>query len=366
MLTSYTKENITKQTMTQQRNYQMDILRVLACLLVMWQHASENYYIGPPPDFLPVREYSTYIVGFLSSADRCAVALFVMISGYFLLPMRGTAREFFHKRSVRLVLPFIVWSVAYAVYFMFSRGDSLQQCLTNIAHIPVNFGTDIGHMWYVYMLIGLYLLVPVISPWLQSASKRILQFYLCIWLITSLLPYIHLLFPSVWGECYWNPTPMLYYFTGFGGFFVLGFYFRKFGCPSRLVSALLFIVGWLVTVFVFNSRIQTAESIPSLELSWNECSGNVALMAVGIFGFVNSFHVEGKGFFGNLLTDIAKKGYAIYLAHVIVETELAKVMVGSFHSVIIEIPIIAISSYILTYIMIKLMSYLPKAKYWLG
>lgn len=344
----------------------MDILRVLACLLVIWQHASENYYIGPPPDCLPVRESSTYIIGFLSSADRCAVALFVMISGYFLLPMRGTARQFFHKRAVRLALPFIVWCCLYAVYFMFSRGDTISQCLVNIAHIPVNFGTEIGHLWYVYMLIGLYLLVPIISPWLQSASKRLLRFYLGIWLVTSMLPYIHLVFPEVWGERYWNPTPMLYYFTGFGGFFILGFYLRKFGCPSRLASVALFTIGYLITALVFDSRIQTAESIPSLELSWNECSGNVALMAVGIFGFVNSFHSEGKGLIGRILTDVAKKGYAIYLGHVIIETELSSLFVGTLNYVWIEVPVIAITSYILTYLVIRVMSLLPKAEYWLG
>lgn len=103
----------------------------------------------------------------------------------------------------------------------------------------MNFGTEIGHLWYVYMLRGLYLLVPILSPWLQVASKRALQGYLGLWAFTSLLGYIHLLFPEILGERFWNPTPMLYYFTGFAGYFVLGFYLHRFGTPSALASGVM-------------------------------------------------------------------------------------------------------------------------------
>lgn len=94
------------------------------------------------------------------------------------------------------------------------------QMALNILHIPVNFGCEIGHLWYIYMLIGLYLVTPIISPWLQQASKRELEGYLGLWIITTFLPYIHLVYPEVLGEAFWNDTPLLYYFTGFIGYFI--------------------------------------------------------------------------------------------------------------------------------------------------
>ena len=137
--------------MTQQREFSMDILRVLACFLVIWQHASENYYISP--EGLPVKELSTYTIGYITSLDRCCVALFIIISGYFLLPVSQPLSTFFKRRLARIAGPFVVWGIIYAIYFIFSKGDSITQCLTNIANIPINFGTDLGHMWYVYMLL---------------------------------------------------------------------------------------------------------------------------------------------------------------------------------------------------------------------
>lgn len=346
------------------RNFAMDFLRAFACLLVIWQHVSEMYYISP--EGLPVCEPSTYLVGFLTSLCRASVPLFVVASGYFILPMRGEIGDFFRRRASRIAGPFLFWCIAYAVYFVFSRGDSWMQCLTNIAHTFVNFGTEIGHMWYVYMLIGLYLLVPVLSPWLQSVSKRTLQGYLGLWGITTLLSYIHLVFPSVWGECFWNPTPMLYYFTGFAGYFVLGFYLRKFGAPGRWTSLLLLAIGYALTALIFNSRIETAPNIPSLELSWQQCSGNVALMVLGVFGFIHSFQWKGEGEFAHWVTDLSLKGYGMYLAHMIVLMEVSKLFVGQFGTVLIEIPFMSVVIFLLTYLLVKILSYLPKSNYWLG
>lgn len=342
----------------------MDVLRVVACLLVVWQHASEYYYIAP--DLTPVRESSTYAIGFLTSLCRASVPLFVMVSGYFLLPMRGTATAFFRRRLPRILGPFVFWCVAYAVYFVFSRGDSWAQCVENIVHIPVNFGTEIGHLWYVYMLLGLYLLVPILSPWLQTVSKRALQGYLALWAATSLLGYVHLLFSEVLGECYWNPTPMLYYFTGFVGYFVLGFYLRRFGTPSLSASWMMLIVGYAVTALVFNTRIETAPTISDLELSWQQCSGNVALMTVGFFGIIRSLRWEGQDTVGRFVSDAAGKGYAIYLAHIIILSELSKLLIGSIGSVAAEIPFISLTALALTYLLVLLLPMLPKSEKWLG
>jgi len=350
--------------MGNQRDVSMDVLRVFACFLVMWQHVSEYYYISP--EGLPVKAASTYIIGYITSLDRCCVGLFVMISGYFLLPVKDSVDDFFKKRLRRIVLPFIFWGIVYAVYYLISRGDTLTQCLTNMAHIFVNFGTELGHMWFIYMLIGLYLLAPIISPWLQTAKKKTLQFYLAIWLVASTLPYIHLVYPEIWGECFWNPTPMLYYFTGFAGYFILGFYLRKYGQPSRISSVFLIIIGYLITSLVYNARIESAETVSSLELSWGETNINVIMMAIGIFGIVRRLQWKGQNLLGRLMTDNAVKGYAIYLAHVLVLSEFAKIFVGRYDSVLIEVPLITIMTFVATYLLIKALSYLPKSRFWLG
>lgn len=68
------------------RLFALDLLRTLACFLVIWQHVIEPYYAYP--DLTIVRNADTPIVGWINSLTPIEVPLFVMISGYFLLPLR--------------------------------------------------------------------------------------------------------------------------------------------------------------------------------------------------------------------------------------------------------------------------------------
>ena len=346
------------------RNFALDLLRVLACLLVIWQHASEYYYIGE--NVTIVHADSTYTIGFLTSFDRICVPLFVMISGYFLLPMKVPTGTFFKKRFTRILYPFLFWCVAFAVYYVFYRGDSLAACLTNIAHIPLNFGTEVGHLWYIYMLIGMYLLVPVLSPWLERCTKRELQFYLGIWFITTFLPYIHLVFPAGWGECTWNVSPSLYYFTGFWGYLVLGFYAKKYGVPSVISSVLMIIVGYAVSVYAFNTMVPLTDSAAEAELGWDFCCANVALMTWGFFSLISRVKVKKDTKITAIITDISLCSYGMYLAHIMLLNAWHDLLADRLPNVLAAVPAIALCTFITTYLVVKGLSYLPKSKYWLG
>lgn len=119
------------------RLFALDLLRTLACFLVIWQHVIEPYYAYP--DLTIVRNADTPIVGWINSLTPIEVPLFVMISGYFLLPLREKTSTFFRRRFTRVLFPFVCWCIVYAIYYMFQRGDTWQECLLNICHIPVNF-----------------------------------------------------------------------------------------------------------------------------------------------------------------------------------------------------------------------------------
>ena len=309
---------------------------------------------------------NTFWIGIITSIARISVPLFVMISGFLLLPMKGTCSEFFKKRFVRILGPFVVWSALYALYYVATRGDSWGQAITNILHIPVNFGVEVGHLWYIYMLVGLYLIVPVISPWLANCSKAGLQGYLGLWGVTTLIPYIHLIFPQIWGECFWNPTPAFYYFSGFIGYFLLGFHARRYGPLSLSWAVLLTVVGYIVTAAIFCSRVETAATIPDLELSWGFCTVNVAMMTYGVFSIFLHVKARGESRMGRLVQDISLKSYGIYLAHIMILTLFVGWLRPLFSSTLTAVPVMALCSFVCTYLLVRLLSYLPRSKYWLG
>lgn len=351
-----------------ERVFSLDLLRVLACYMVIQVHAGEFYYIGDGGTI--VSGDDAFWVNIYNSLFRTAVPLFIMITGYFVLPVKEQMNVFFKKRFTRVLIPFIVWCVLYALYAFAMGKTDIEGMFINIAKIPVNYGVEVGHLWYIYMLIGLYLFFPIISPWLNNAPRNSLHFYLIIWAATLFLPYIHQVFPEILGECYWNPTSLLYYFTGFLGFAILGFYLKKL-CIAKSkwdlpIGFSLIIIGYIVTYSLFANRLNTQELVSDLELSWNYGTINVAMMALGLFLVIKNIKYRKDTILKKVITSISVMSYGIYLVHIIVLNFFFWAFNDIFASAAIKIPLLTICTFLASYIIIKVISYLPKSKYIIG
>ena len=352
-----------------QRNAGLDILRVLACYMVVQIHTGEFFYITPEGGVL--HGAGSFWVAIYNSLFRCCVPLFVLISGYFLFPVKDELRVFFRKKTTRVLYPFIIWCAIYALYNFLNGNNDLAGTVINILHIPVNYGTQIGHLWYVYMLLGIYLFAPLISPWMQSASKRNIEFYLVLWGIALSIPYIHLIFPEIWGECSWNSTPMLYYFSGFLGYAVLGFYLKRFHAQKSkwdfVLGLALILIGYIITVYGFSTRLGTAQSIKELELTWAFETINVAMMTLGFFLVIKNLSFRKPGSWSaKLIEDISLKSYGIYLLHIIILNTVYGLLISWLTGREYFYPIISVVTFVSSYLVIKLISYLPGSKYITG
>ncbi|GAA4339024.1 acyltransferase [Mucilaginibacter gynuensis] len=350
------------------RNYGLDVLRVIACYMVIQVHSGEFYYIGPEAAVLNTAD--AVWVGWLNSLCRICVPLFVMISGFFLFPVNDV-NTFFKKRFSRVAIPFAIWCVLYAFYQYFMGAADIKTALINILDIPVNYGVEIGHLWFVYMLLGLYLFAPILSPWIQSASKKNMEFYLVLWAIAFSLPYIHLIFPEIWGEAFWNHTPMLYYFSGFLGYVVLAVYIKRFHSEPKAwnytLGIALLLLGYGITVYGFLHRLPTEKFVMTLELTWGFETINVAMMSAGAFLLIKNVKLSNPtSAFGKLLLDVSAKSYGVYLAHIMVLNFYHSLLDAHFDSAAIKVPLVAVCTFITTYVIIKILSYLPKSKWLVG
>ena len=223
--------------MDKPREIWVDWMRVAACLMVMVVHATEPFYLGGDGSLILTRT-DAFWASFFDSLVRCCVPLFLVASGYLQFPLHYPTGEFFRRRAVRILIPFAVWTLVYALVW----GKPVQ----NFKDLLFNFNYAAGHLWFVYMLVGIYLLMPLLSPWAERVGRKELLFYLGIWLFTTLIPLIRdwaggapmvIYGPSglprqslwpLWGEASWNAYGVFYYFSGMIGYLLLGLYFRKF------------------------------------------------------------------------------------------------------------------------------------------
>ena len=88
---------------------------MLACYLVMQTHAGEIYYINDEGDV--IQGSNNIYPGIFNSLARVCVPLFVMISGYLLLPMKTDYSTFLKKRLTRISFPFIV--IRFGIFHLF-------------------------------------------------------------------------------------------------------------------------------------------------------------------------------------------------------------------------------------------------------
>jgi surface polysaccharide O-acyltransferase-like enzyme len=350
------------------RHHGFDLLRVIAIYMVMQIHTGEFEYISPAGTVLHTA--GSWAVGWTNSLLRVCVPLFVLITGFFLFPIEDE-RKFFRKRFTRVLIPFVIWCAVYAFYSYAQGAITLQTALLNIAKIPVNYGTEVGHLWFVYMLMAIYLIAPVFSPWIVSASRRSMELFLALWGVTLTLPFIHLFFADVWGECYWNATPTLYYFSGFVGYAVLAAYIKRFWmAPSSRIDWLaiaMIVVGYSATAGGFLYRLRYEHEVKSLELTWNFTSLNVAVMAAGLFLLFRNIHGNrGNSLLWRSIDDLSRMSYGMYLAHIIVLNVIHTRMAPIIGNAFVRIPAIAFTTFLITYLGVKLLSLLPGGKYVTG
>ena len=350
------------------RNYGLDILRVIACYMVIQAHAGEFYYIGNGD--MVANKVDAYWVGWYTPLCIVSVPLFVMISGLFLFPVTDIP-AFFKKRFSRIAIPFVLWCIFYALYYYLKGYADMGTTLAHIANIPLNYGAQIGHLWFVYMLLGIYLFAPILSPWMQTATRKNMEFYLVLWGVTLCIPYIHLVIPEIWGETFWNRTPMLYYFSGFLGYVVLANYIKRFHMEPRRwnypAGVTLIIVGYALTTYGFLQRLPTETHVSKLVLTWGFETINVAMMTTGAFLMFKNIRIKNPDRpFMKLWIDIAAKSYGIYLAHILVLNAVHSLVDKRFASAALKIPLIGVCTFILTFLVVKLLSLLPKSKWLVG
>lgn len=290
----------------------LDFVKFIAISMMIAVHCTDN--VTPTE-----RSEAWYNLwgSFYGSFMRPAIPLFVMVTGALLLPVKENISTFYTKRLTRLVIPFIVWSVLYNPFpwitgllglsptiindfFAWAEPDqSFSGALHNILMIPFNFSMLAVQMWYVYLLIGLYLYMPFFSAWVKQASVKEQKIFLTLWFISLFIPYLReYLTKDLWGTCSWNEFGLLYYFAGFNGYLLLGYYIKNndinfswgklavIGIPS-------FIIGYCITFLGFKSITaipgQPAELV---ELFFTYCSPNVLLMTLPIFLVIKKNHFK--------------------------------------------------------------------------
>ena len=368
----------------------LDVVRFIAMFTVVCCHCTDpfNFYPGTAPNIGEIKLWGA-IYG---SVLRPCVPLFVMITGALLLPVRGDASTFYKKRIPRVFYPFLIWSVLYNLFpwitgllglnpqiildfFPYAGEEVMQQSfsvsLEYILMIPFNFSILAVHMWYIYLLIGLYLYLPVFSAWVEKASERAKLMFLLAWGVTLLLPYYYQFVSNyLWGTCSWNSLGMLYAFAGFNGYLLLGHYLKNLEWSLKKTLAIgipMFAVGYAVTFLGFRHITALPEYTDEmLELFFTYCSLNVVMMTIPVFMLAKKVKVNSERM-KKALANLTVCGFGIYMIHYFFTGPSVVLMRAINMPIGLQIPVAAILAFAVSWGLVWLIYRAGKvAKYIVG
>ena len=368
----------------------LDVVRFIAMFTVVCCHCTDpfNFYPGTAPNIGEIKLWGA-IYG---SVLRPCVPLFVMITGALLLPVRGDASTFYKKRIPRVFYPFLIWSVLYNLFpwitgllglnpqiildfFPYAGEEVMQQSfsvsLEYILMIPFNFSILAVHMWYIYLLIGLYLYLPVFSAWVEKASERAKLMFLLAWGVTLLLPYYYQFVSNyLWGTCSWNSFGMLYAFAGFNGYLLLGHYLKNLEWSLKKTLAIgiqMFAAGYAVTFLGFRHITALPEYTDEmLELFFTYCSLNVVMMTIPVFMLAKKVKVNSERM-KKALANLTVCGFGIYMIHYFFTGPSVVLMRAIDMPIGLQIPVAAILAFAVSWGLVWLIYRAGKvAKYIVG
>lgn len=211
----------------ERRFVHLDLLRILACFSVVMLHSSAQFWYD-----LPVDDVNWLVANSYNAVSRFGVPVFVMLSGaLFLSPQReiGLKKLYLHN-ILRLVVLYIVWHVLYGLFDCCSFTWSLLSPQDVLREIFAGR----YHLWYLPMLAGIYMLLPVLRSWISHARKENLQYFLSLFFIFQIGKETCLALRQsdgvnfLWGMA--KPDMA----CGYLGYFVLGYYLITFDIGRKL------------------------------------------------------------------------------------------------------------------------------------
>ena len=276
--------------MSKVRNFSVDIIKAMAMFLVVMQHAWSMLALDRPELGLLCFSYQAIVT--------IGVPLFVFASGVLLLTREEEPLcKFYKKRLKRLLIPFVVFSiVSYVASLFIGNYDwwdgSFKMAIMKF--IPLLLTGEINvFFWFVYMLLCLYFITPILQRALHKLSKIDLELLLLVWVIGLFL------------KQYYPEFALNNYISNiwkYLGVYISGYYVFKY-CVGKqqycYIGAISLLILYVLNVFT-------------------NCSITLVfpLTAIAIGLICLNLNVYNKNKVMMILTNISRYSYTIYLTHI--------------------------------------------------
>ena len=333
---------------TDSRIVYLDNLKVVASFMVVILHISAQGWTK-----YDINSYNWKIVNIYDGIVRCAVPIFVMISGVLFLNKKIDCFNIYKTYISRLVIAYIFWSIIYAIY----NGGSVKQIIGNSIK-------GYYHMWYIQMLIGIYIVLPIL--YLIKDNINILKYVLCIgFVFIFIIPEIIYVINDFGTPNIVKVADALNYILNnmsvmiigkYSFYFLLGYYIDLTNYDLRM-KQYIYLFGFLgVLSTIILTQISSCMIGCAKATYFDNFTVGILVESIAIFVLFKDYIKK-----NNIIITISKSSMGIYLVHVLFIEIFLKNFDKYFLNInpIFSIPVLAIIIYIASFIVAFLLRKIP-------
>lgn len=293
-----------------------DILRVLSIFAIIIMHV-----IGNTINTLGLEGTAANVYNSICQLMYFAVPMFIMISGaLFLNPDKEVdIKKLYKKYVLRIVICLLVFGIAYSMLEIYFNTRTIGIYMISESIRNIFTGNLWAHMWYLYLIIGLYMINPLLKVFTRGCTRNEYKYVLFIlFIFTVLLKDITKNFNI--NIAFNIPIASSYVF-----FYMLGDYLSRFNISKRLknlnyVGSIIFITLIVLDNFIdiLNDALIAYTSVM------------MSSIIISMFLFVKNSSIKLNGKVENLLKSIGECGLGIYLIHQFIINIIYKVLKINF------------------------------------
>lgn len=289
------------------RRQYLDVLRVLSMLAVVYLHTAA-------PSLRQFQHMALWHVSnVLTSICTIAVPIFFMISGALLLSSEKTAapRYLLRHRLPRVLVPFLFWS-SIAILFAYRDAgpETAKKMIKGFVGAPV-----ITPYWFIYAIIPIYLLSPLLKKLVDSMSPTLWRYCLVLWfLFSSVVKTVRELLPVRFAPLLTgSPIYSLTMAGGFLGYFLLGYALSILRRPFGKRTLCMIVIADLAVIILGTWRRSVGAQEYSEQFK-SYLSVYVVILSAAVFLLAREY-LEKWTIRGRLLTLLSGTSFCVYLAH---------------------------------------------------
>lgn len=336
-----------------ERVFYLDFLKGVSIPLVAFLHVAA---VGLSES--PVDSFSWQVCNFYDSFVRFVVPIFVMVSGAIYLNEQKSVNVW--KSIKHILFPLVFWSLAYSfVVNITSSHDIDGWWISNFLRLAFITPT---HTWFLYMLMGIYLIVPLLRCITHDRKSE--EYFLCLWFVFGVilpslivLPSLNYVVAGIMSKMYIR-LPLSY-----AGFFVLGHYLNTYSVDKykRRWPAIIALGG----VIMFTTDLLSQKSGSLDGWAYDYLNPLVVLMSAYIFVTARLYcHSSNNlSFFRKCISVMARLSLGVYLFHVPVMILIRHFGLDyALCNSIIAVPMVSIVVYVISFSVIFVINKIPVLK----